>query len=95
MPLLAAMLSQDQAGKGARIAAQAVPQHMHAPDQPQDHLSTPPRQQTYDPTAPVFEQGQSSDPHITSFSRSHETDADPFTNVEDEPLGGSFHMSPP
>nr|GEY56822.1 putative ribonuclease H-like domain-containing protein [Tanacetum cinerariifolium] len=30
-----------------------------------------------------------------SFSRSHETDAGPFTNVEDEPLEGSFHMSPP
>nr|GEZ84588.1 hypothetical protein [Tanacetum cinerariifolium] len=24
-----------------------------------------------------------------------ETDAGPFTNMEDEPLGGSFHMSPP
>nr|GEV96067.1 copia protein [Tanacetum cinerariifolium] len=35
------------------------------------------------------------DPNIASFSRTHETDADPFTNVEDEPLGGSFHMSSP
>nr|GEW65729.1 hypothetical protein [Tanacetum cinerariifolium] len=43
----------------------------------------------------VFEHGQSSDPNIASFSRTHETDADLFTNVEDEPLGGSFHMSPP
>nr|GEU62631.1 synaptobrevin, longin-like domain protein [Tanacetum cinerariifolium] len=41
MPLLAAMLSQDQKGECAGVAAQAVPQHMHAPDQPQDHLSTP------------------------------------------------------
>nr|GEZ52081.1 putative reverse transcriptase domain-containing protein [Tanacetum cinerariifolium] len=46
-----------------------VPQHMPAPNQPQDHLSTPPRQQTSDPNALVFEQ--------------------------DEPLGHSFHMSPP
>nr|GEV16645.1 hypothetical protein [Tanacetum cinerariifolium] len=69
MPLLAAMLSQDKEGEGAGVAAQAVPQHMHAPDQPQDLLSTPPRQQTFDLTALVFEQ--------------------------DEPLGGSFHMSPP
>nr|GEY39657.1 hypothetical protein [Tanacetum cinerariifolium] len=68
---------------------------MPAPDQPQDHLSTPPRQQTSDPTALVFEQGQSSDPNIASFSRTHETDADPFTNVEDENLRGSFYMSPP
>ncbi|GJZ91926.1 hypothetical protein Tco_0663991 [Tanacetum coccineum] len=60
---------------------------MPEPDQPQDHLSTPPRQQTSDPIAPVFEHGQSSDPNIASFSRVHET--------EDEPLGGSFHESPP
>nr|GEZ13481.1 synaptobrevin, longin-like domain protein [Tanacetum cinerariifolium] len=52
-------------------------------------------QQTSDPTALVFEQGQSSDPNIASFSRTHETDDGPFTNVEDKPLGGSFHMSPP
>ncbi|GKC52457.1 hypothetical protein Tco_1075202, partial [Tanacetum coccineum] len=60
MPLLAAMLSQAQAGE-------------------------------------VFEHGQSSDPNIASFSRAHETDDEPFTstNVEDEPLGGSFHASPP
>nr|GEV85352.1 ribonuclease H-like domain-containing protein [Tanacetum cinerariifolium] len=75
MPLLAAMLSQAQKGEGAGVAAQAVPQHMPAPDKPQDHLSTPPRQQPSDPNALVFEHG-------------------PFTNVEDEPLGGSFHMSP-
>nr|GEZ32975.1 hypothetical protein [Tanacetum cinerariifolium] len=54
MPLLTAMLSQAQEGAGAGVAAQAVPQHMHAPDQPQDHLSTPPRQHTFDPNAPVF-----------------------------------------
>nr|GEX52323.1 ribonuclease H-like domain, reverse transcriptase, RNA-dependent DNA polymerase [Tanacetum cinerariifolium] len=95
MPLLAAMLSQDQKGEGAGVAAQAVPKHMHAPDQPQDHLPTPPRQQTYDPNALVFEHGQSSDPNIASFSRTHKTDDGPFTNVEDKPLGGSFHMSPP
>nr|GEW46882.1 hypothetical protein [Tanacetum cinerariifolium] len=86
MPLLPAMLGHDQEGDGVGVAAQVVPQHMPAPDQPQDHLSTPPRQQTFNPHAPVFEHGQSSNPTI---------DADPFTNVEDKPLGGSFHMSPP
>ncbi|GKC32183.1 putative ribonuclease H-like domain-containing protein [Tanacetum coccineum] len=105
MPLLAAMLSQAPAGEGAGVAAQAVPppipetipETRPEPDQPQDHLSTPPRQQTSDPIAPVFEHGQSSDPNIASFSRTHETDDEPFTstNVEDEPLGGSFHASPP
>nr|GEV75441.1 ribonuclease H-like domain, reverse transcriptase, RNA-dependent DNA polymerase [Tanacetum cinerariifolium] len=60
----AAMLSQDQEGEGAGVAAQAVPQHI-------------------------------SDPNIASFSRTHDTDDGPFTIVEDEPLGGSFHMSPP
>ncbi|GJQ96871.1 hypothetical protein Tco_0008010 [Tanacetum coccineum] len=105
MPLLAAMLSQAQAGEGAGVAAQAVlppipetiPKTRLEPDQPQDHLSTPPRQQTSDPIAPVFEHGQSSDPNIASFSRAHDPDDEPFTstNVEDEPLGGSFHASPP
>ncbi|GKF67087.1 hypothetical protein Tco_0193604, partial [Tanacetum coccineum] len=50
MQLLAAMLPQDQEGEGVRVAAQAVPppipEPMPEPDQPQDHLSTPPRQQT-------------------------------------------------
>ncbi|GJV56841.1 putative ribonuclease H-like domain-containing protein [Tanacetum coccineum] len=66
MQLLAAMLPQDQEGEGAGVAAQAVPppipepipEPMPEPDQPQDHLSTPPRQQTSDPIAPVFEHGQ-------------------------------------
>nr|GEX48676.1 hypothetical protein [Tanacetum cinerariifolium] len=39
--------------------------------------------------------GQSSDPNTASFSRSHETDVGPFTNVDDEPLDGSFYMSLP
>nr|GEV70875.1 retrovirus-related Pol polyprotein [Tanacetum cinerariifolium] len=95
MPLLPAMLLQAQAGKGAEVAAPAVPQHMPALDQPQDHLSTPPRKQTSNHHAPVLEHGQSSDPNTASFSRSHETAAGPFTNVEEEPLGGSFNMSPP
>ncbi|GJX18085.1 reverse transcriptase domain-containing protein [Tanacetum coccineum] len=85
MPLLAAMLSQAPAGEGAGVAAQAVPppipetipETRPEPDQPQDHLSTPPRQQTSDPIAPVFEHGQSSDPNIASFSRAHETDVNP------------------
>ncbi|GJW09976.1 hypothetical protein Tco_1575803, partial [Tanacetum coccineum] len=54
MQLLAAMLPQDQDGESAGVAAQAVPppisepvaEPMPEPDQPQDHLSTPPRQQT-------------------------------------------------
>nr|GEW41212.1 hypothetical protein [Tanacetum cinerariifolium] len=43
----------------------------------------------------VFEHGQSSDPNIASFSRTHEIDDGLFTNIKDKPLGGSFHMSPP
>nr|GEW05959.1 putative ribonuclease H-like domain-containing protein [Tanacetum cinerariifolium] len=79
-------LVKNQEGEGAGVAAQAVPQHMPVPDQPQDHLSPSPRQQTSDPDAPVFEHGQSSDINIASFSRTHETDDGPFTNVEDEPF---------
>nr|GEU40334.1 hypothetical protein [Tanacetum cinerariifolium] len=60
LPLLPAMLLQAQVGKGTEVAAQAVPQHMPTPDQPQDHLSTPPRKQTSDNHAPVLEHGQRS-----------------------------------
>nr|GEY43613.1 hypothetical protein [Tanacetum cinerariifolium] len=67
---------------------------MPAPNQPPTHLSTPSRQQTSNPIASVLEHGQSSDPHTASFSRSHETDAGPFTTVEDAPMGGDFHTSP-
>nr|GEW23686.1 hypothetical protein [Tanacetum cinerariifolium] len=43
----------------------------------------------------VFEHGQSLAPNIASFSRTHETADGPSTNMEDAPLGGSVHMSPP
>nr|GEV17939.1 reverse transcriptase domain-containing protein [Tanacetum cinerariifolium] len=43
----------------------------------------------------VLEYGQRSDPNTASFSRSHKTDAGPFINVEDAPMGGDFHTSPP
>nr|GEV54229.1 hypothetical protein [Tanacetum cinerariifolium] len=94
MPLLPAMLLQAQAGKGAEVATQAIPQHMPAPDQPQTHLSTPSGHQTSDPHAPVLAHGQSSDTNTASFSRSHETVAGPFTNVEDAPMGDTFYISP-
>ncbi|GJR14456.1 hypothetical protein Tco_0797108 [Tanacetum coccineum] len=60
MPLLAAMLSQAQAGEGAGVAAQVVP---------------PPVPETILETRPESDQPQDC--------------------VEDEPLGGSFHASPP
>nr|GEU37893.1 retrovirus-related Pol polyprotein from transposon TNT 1-94 [Tanacetum cinerariifolium] len=59
------------------------------------HLSTPSKQPTSDPIASVFEHGQSSDPNTASFSWSHETDAGPFTPVDNAPMGGDFHTSPP
>nr|GEY17584.1 hypothetical protein [Tanacetum cinerariifolium] len=43
----------------------------------------------------VLEHGQSLDPNTVSFSRSHKTDAGPFTNVEDAPVGNTFHISSP
>ncbi|GKA58378.1 hypothetical protein Tco_0757566 [Tanacetum coccineum] len=103
MPLLAPMLSQ--AGEGAGVVAPAIPQVIPDPipepmpetDQPLDHLTAPPRQQPSDTIAPVFEHGQRSDPYIASFSQVQETNDAPSTstNVEDKPLGGSFHASPP
>nr|GEW33866.1 hypothetical protein [Tanacetum cinerariifolium] len=53
------------------------------------------RQQTSDPNALVLEHGQSLDPNTASFSRSHETDAGPLTNMEDAPVGDTFHISLP
>ncbi|GKE43620.1 hypothetical protein Tco_1470904 [Tanacetum coccineum] len=46
--------------------------------------------------AAMLSQAQASE-GAGSFSRAHETDDEPFTstNVEDEPLGGSFRASPP
>nr|GEV20841.1 hypothetical protein [Tanacetum cinerariifolium] len=81
--------------EGAEVAAQAAPQHMLATNLPQAPLSTPFRQQTSDPNAPVLEHGQSSDLNTASFSWSHETDAGPFINVEDAPIKGTFPISPP
>nr|GEV79685.1 sm-like protein LSM7 [Tanacetum cinerariifolium] len=59
------------------------------------HLPTPSRPQPSDPIAPVLEHGQISYPHTASFSQAPETDAGPFTTVEDEPMGSDFHTSPP
>nr|GEX96521.1 ribonuclease H-like domain-containing protein [Tanacetum cinerariifolium] len=94
MPLLPAMLLQAQAGKGAEVAEQAVPHPMPAPDQSPTHLPTPSRPQTSDPVAPILKHGHSSDLHTTSVSHSHETDAGPFTTVDDAPMRGDFHTSP-
>ncbi|GJY92450.1 hypothetical protein Tco_0508232 [Tanacetum coccineum] len=102
MPLLAAMLSQ--AGEGAGVVAPTVPQIIPEPipepmletDQPQDHLTAPPRQQTSDPISPVFEHGQSSDPDIASFSQVQETNDAPFTstNVDDAPFTSTNAFPP-
>ncbi|GKG25804.1 hypothetical protein Tco_0398950, partial [Tanacetum coccineum] len=67
------------------------------PDNSQEHLPTPPRPTTSDQIPLVFEQGHTSNPNIASFSGANESDPDLFTstNVEDEPLGGSSHTTPP
>nr|GEW26213.1 hypothetical protein [Tanacetum cinerariifolium] len=44
--------------------------------------------------AMLLQAQEGEDPNVASFLRTHATDEGPFTNVEDEPLGGSFHMSP-
>ncbi|GJR27631.1 hypothetical protein Tco_1103863 [Tanacetum coccineum] len=85
MPLLAAMLSQ--AGEGAGVYLNLF-------------LSLCMRLtnlKTSDPIAQVFEHGQSSDPDIASFSQVQETNDAPFTstNMDDEPLGCSFHAFSP
>nr|GEV19274.1 hypothetical protein [Tanacetum cinerariifolium] len=85
----------DGRGEGADVAAQVVPQPVPVPDQPTAHFSTPSRQPTSDPITLVLEHGQSSDPNTASFSRSHKTGAGPFTLVDNAPMGGDFHTSPP
>nr|GEX76947.1 synaptobrevin, longin-like domain protein [Tanacetum cinerariifolium] len=59
------------------------------------HLPTPSRPQTSNTVALVLEHGYSFALHTTFVSQSHETDAGPFTTVEDAPMGGDFHTSPP
>ncbi|GKD22414.1 hypothetical protein Tco_1224117 [Tanacetum coccineum] len=104
MPLLGTMLPPAQAaiagessGEAAPSNPQTVPETITEPDHSHDHESTPPRPTTTTSSAPVNEQGPSSDPNIASSSRPHESAPDLFTstNVEDETMGGSFHTSPP
>ncbi|GJS04353.1 uncharacterized mitochondrial protein-like protein [Tanacetum coccineum] len=74
IPFITVTLPQDgynignaRKGEGAGVVAPTVPQIIPEPipepmpetDQPQDHLTAPPRQQTSDPIALVFEHGQS------------------------------------
>ncbi|GJV50147.1 putative ribonuclease H-like domain-containing protein [Tanacetum coccineum] len=104
MPLLGTMLPPAQAaiagessGEAAPSNPQTVPETITEPTHSHDHESTPPRPSTTTFSAPVNEQGPSSDPNIASSSRPHESAPDLFTstNVEDETMGGSFHTSPP
>ncbi|GJZ59025.1 hypothetical protein Tco_0614841, partial [Tanacetum coccineum] len=104
MPLLATMLppaqaaiAGDSSGEDAPSNPQTVPETITEPDHSHDHASTPPRPTTTTSSAPVNEQGPSSDPNIASSSRPHESAPDlcTSTNVEDETMGGSFHISPP
>ncbi|GJY97863.1 hypothetical protein Tco_0514773 [Tanacetum coccineum] len=104
MPLLGIMLPSAQVaiadeslGEATPSNPQTVPETITEPDHSHDHESTPPRPTTTTSSAPVNEQGPSSDPNIASSSRLHESAPDLFTstNVEDETMGGSFHTSPP
>ncbi|GKF46187.1 hypothetical protein Tco_0135989, partial [Tanacetum coccineum] len=85
MPLLATMLPPAQA---------AIAGDSSGEDAPSNPQTVP---ETTTSSAPVNEQGPSSDPTIASSSRPHEFAPDLFTsiNVEDETMGGSFHSSPP
>nr|GEV44645.1 hypothetical protein [Tanacetum cinerariifolium] len=87
MPLLPAMFLQEQAGEGAKVAAQDVPHPVPSPDQSPPHLTTPSRPQSLDPVAPVLEHDHSSTQPETAFGS--------FPSTEDAPLGGDFHTSPP
>ncbi|GKA10794.1 hypothetical protein Tco_0690227, partial [Tanacetum coccineum] len=71
------------------LRPQTVPETINKPDHSHDHESTPPRPTTNTSSAPVHEQGPSSDPNIASSSRPHESAPDLFTstNVEDETMG--------
>ncbi|GJV01234.1 putative ribonuclease H-like domain-containing protein [Tanacetum coccineum] len=80
MPLLATMLPPAQAaiagessGEAAPSNPQTVPETITEPDHSHDHESTPPRPTTTTSSAPVNEQGPSSDPNIASSSRPHES----------------------
>ncbi|GJW94916.1 putative ribonuclease H-like domain-containing protein [Tanacetum coccineum] len=104
MPLLDTMLPPAQAAIAGESSGEATPSNPHTvpetitePDHSHDHESTPPRPTTTTSSAPVNEQGPSSNPNIASSSRPYESASDLFTstNVEDETMRGSFHTSPP
>ncbi|GJT24210.1 putative ribonuclease H-like domain-containing protein [Tanacetum coccineum] len=106
MSILDTMLPPAQAaiaGESSREAApsdpQTIPETITEPitDLMIHDPHRPPRPTTTTSSAPVNEQGPSSDPNIASSSIPHESAPDLFTstNVEDETMGGSFHTSPP
>ncbi|GKB22048.1 putative ribonuclease H-like domain-containing protein, partial [Tanacetum coccineum] len=93
--ILDVMLSQAQEGEGAGADVQVVPppisetipETRHESDHSQDHVPTPTRPQATPNVTPIFEQDQQTEPNIASSSRIYE--------IEDDSLGGSFHVSPP
>ncbi|GKE93623.1 hypothetical protein Tco_1574718 [Tanacetum coccineum] len=102
LPPTQAAIAGESSGEAApsnhqTVNHQTVPKTITEPDHSHDHASTPPRPITTTSSAPVNEQGPSTDPNIVSSSRPHESALDLFTstNVKDETIGGSFHTSPP
>ncbi|GJX53827.1 hypothetical protein Tco_0282196 [Tanacetum coccineum] len=92
MPLLGTMLPPAQAaiagessGEAAPSNPQTVPKTITKPDHSHDHESTPPRPTTTTSSAPVNEQGPSSDPNIAPSSRPHESAPDLFTSTNVQP----------
>ncbi|GJS81805.1 putative ribonuclease H-like domain-containing protein [Tanacetum coccineum] len=96
-PPAQAIIAGESSGEAAPSNPQTVPGTITEPDHSHDHESTRTRPPTTTSSAPVNEQGPSSDPNIISSSRPHESAPDLFTstNVEDETMGGSLHNSPP
>nr|GEZ06193.1 xylulose kinase-1 [Tanacetum cinerariifolium] len=74
-------------GEGVEVATQDVPHPVPAPEQSPPQLTTLSRPQSPDPVAPVLEHDHS--------STQPETAAGSFPSMEDAPLGGDFHTSPP
>nr|GEZ41221.1 uncharacterized mitochondrial protein AtMg00810-like [Tanacetum cinerariifolium] len=88
MPLLPAMLLQAQAGEGAEVAEQAVPQPMPAPAQSPAHLPTPSRPQPSDPIASVLEHDApiGGDFHTSPPRSSHAPSAGQPSGGKEDPI---------
>ncbi|GJS07840.1 reverse transcriptase domain-containing protein [Tanacetum coccineum] len=92
-PPAQAAIAGESSGEAAQSNPQTVPETITEPDHSHDHESTPPRPTTTTFSAPVNEQGPSSDPNIASLQDLMSLLLPLLSiNMEDETMGVSTLM---